>query len=170
MPKSQKELFEIEAEDNEVVEKPKKKKTKKPMTDEAKAILIERLKAGKERKRLEREGLVKPKPAQNKADDVMPVTPKPISNNTIDNRDLEIKELKEQIKETKNKLEMQSLKDELKELRKLIKEEKKQENLKVELNTIPEEQKPLLPVSTPAPPPAKPQPPPPPKRLKKRIR
>ena len=60
--------------------------------------------------------------------------------------------------------------DKLKELRKLIKEEKKQENLKVELNSIPEEEKPLVPVSTPAPPPAKPQPPPPPKRLKKRIR
>ncbi len=139
MVKSQKELFEIQ--ENDAVEenttKKKQKKVKKTMTDEAKQALIERLKAGKERKRLEREGMLKSTPPKNIDKDVEikkePIKKIDVVNETqtkLDPRDLEIKELKNMIKETKNKLEMQSLKDELKELRKLIKEEKKQEEIK----------------------------------------
>ena len=58
MVKKQDELFNIP--ENEIVEAPVAKGTrkKKPMTDAEKSVLIDRLKAGRERKKLEREGKI----------------------------------------------------------------------------------------------------------------
>ena len=130
MVKSQKELFEINDNadaDAESTNNKKQKKPKKKMTDEDKTALIERLKAGKERKRLEREGKSIPKKITESPAPQVKENSINITTTKIDPRDLEIKELKNMIKETKNKLEMQALKDELKELRNLIKQEKKEE-------------------------------------------
>ena len=130
MVKKENEIFALpESVDETVEKKPKTKKSKKVMTAEEKTALIARLKAGKERKakeRAEADGLPAPsvEEAKPKMKDI-PESAPPVPTKTDTESDLarEIKELRKQIKETKERQELSELKAELKELNKLKKQE-----------------------------------------------
>ena len=121
MPKKQSDLFDVPEESSTpIIEEVKpKKKGKKPMSDDDKKILIDRLKAGRERKKLEREG--KQPPKENKPD---PPAPAPAQNNNNneekENLKMQILELKNEIKSTKEKQDLIEMKNELKELKLLL--------------------------------------------------
>ena len=123
MPKKQSDLFDVPDESSTpIIEEVKpKKKAKKPMSDDDKKILIDRLKAGRERKKLEREG--KQPPKENKTDP--PPTPQPPAQNNNNNEEkenlkMQILELKNEIKSTKEKQDLIEMKNELKELKLLL--------------------------------------------------
>lgn len=130
MVKKQDELFNIP--ENEVVEAPvtKEKPTrkKKAMSDEEKAVLIDRLKAGRERKKLEREGkkveviepaieAPTPTPSQVARPAPRPLTPHPTERDILKQQ---LEDLKKEIKETKEKQELKEMKNEMKELKLLL--------------------------------------------------
>jgi len=123
MPKKQSDLFDVPDEaSTPIIEEVKpKKKGKKPMSDDDKKILIDRLKAGRERKKLEREG--KQPPKENKPDPQAPA-PAPAQNNNNneekENLKMQILELKNEIKSTKEKQDLIEMKNELKELKLLL--------------------------------------------------
>ena len=130
MVKKENEIFAVPESVEEIVEKKTKtKKAKKVMSAEEKTALIARLKAGKERKakeRAEADGLPAPsvEEAKPKMRDI-PESAPPVPTKTDTDSDLarEIKELRKQIKETKERQELSELKAELKELNKLKKQE-----------------------------------------------
>jgi hypothetical protein len=187
MPKKQTEIFEVPAPSESAPsaveiqgapplkrKMPEKKPVKKknPLSADEKKILIQRLKDGRERKRLEREGGIE-KSAEVETKGETPSPPPPIADNEKQNLKLEIDELKKTIKETKEKEELNELKNELKELRKLMLEsnkKKSESNNKIEIqdvkNTPP-------PISVPPPPKnsvfIKPEIPPPKRVLKKKF-
>ena len=185
MVKKEIEIFDVPEENQVVAVEPKKtKKVRKPLNDDEKAALVERLKKGRERKKLEREGKknVKERPPTP--------TPTPVASVASDTSNLaeEIKELRKQIRETKEKQEIADLKAELNELKKI----QKKSNDNVSQHVIPEKKVAFAPPSppkkplsekhntknhivssdpTPAPvPPPQPVEPPKPKVLKKRVR
>jgi hypothetical protein len=163
MPKKQTEIFEVPAPSAPSAvdiqgapplkrKMPEKKPVKKknPLSADEKKILIQRLKDGRERKRLEREGgIEKPAEIESKGESPsapsvpsppMPPAPSvPIADNEKQNLKLEIDELKKTIKETKEKEELNELKNELKELRKLMLEsnkKKSESNNKTEIQDV----------------------------------
>jgi hypothetical protein len=152
MPKKQTEIFEVPAPSAVDIQgapplkrkMPEKKPVKKknPLSADEKKILIQRLKDGRERKRLEREGGIeketKGAPSPPPASAPSP-PPAPIADNEKQNLKLEIDELKKTIKETKEKEELNELKNELKELRKLMLEsnkKKSESNNKTEIQDV----------------------------------
>lgn len=190
MPKKQTEIFEVpapsESEPSAVEiqgapplkrKMPEKKPVKKknPLSADEKKILIQRLKDGRERKRLEREGgIEKQTKGETPASSPSP-PPAPIADNEKQNLKLEIDELKKTIKETKEKEELNELKNELKELRKLMLESNKKKsesnnNNKTEIQDV---KKTPPPISVPLPPKnsvfIKPEIPPPKRVLKKKF-
>lgn len=103
-----------------------KKKVKKDMTPDQKKVLVERLKAGRERKRLEREGVEpvveeKPTPQPERPTTHFMPNPEPSQPPKTDNEKDELKkqisELRNEIKQTKEKAELDTMKQELKDLR-----------------------------------------------------
>ncbi len=103
-----------------------KKKAKKDMTPDQKKVLVERLKAGRERKRLEREGVEtvveeKPSPQPERPTTHFIPNPEPSQTPKTDNEKDELKkqisELRNEIKQTKEKAELDTMKQELKDLR-----------------------------------------------------
>ena len=121
MVKKEIEIFDVPEENQAVAVEPKKtKKVRKPLNDDEKAALVERLKKGRERKKLEREGkkVVKERPPTPTPTPVVAVAP--VASDTS-NLAEEIKELRKQIRETKEKQEIADLKAELNELKKMQK-------------------------------------------------
>lgn len=185
MTKSENEIFDIPESDKKVTiqveEKKPKKKSRKPLGDEEKAALIQRLKEGRERKKREREQN-KEKPAAAAPSQPAAKTrpdspiPKPVVERRNDLSE-EIKLLREQIKSTRERQEILELRSELKEL--------KAQQKKLDNNNRPENVRPqkINPPTRPNPtdshaqrqvsPPPQPKVPPkpqPPKILKKRYR
>jgi len=146
MVKSEDQIFDIEGQNIKIIEnesQPKKEKKKRaPLKDDEKAQLIARLKAGRERKKMERaqnvaSKIIKDDTKQDTKPSPTPKlnTPQPASHQDIDLSN-EIKELKKQIKETKEKQELFELKNELKELNELKQKNKNNNNNKTENVTI----------------------------------
>jgi len=131
MVKKQDELFNIP--ENEVVEAPvakaKATRKKKPMSDDEKAVLIDRLKAGRERKKAEREGnksvkVIEP-PSESPTPTPSPVerpAPRPLTPHPTEREILkqQLDDLKKEIKETKEKQELKEMKEEMKQLKLLL--------------------------------------------------
>ena len=126
MVKKQEELFNIP--ENEVAEAPVAKATrkKKPMSDDEKAVLIDRLKAGRERKKAEREGksvkVIEPPSEAPTPSPVARPAPRPLTPHPTE-RDIlkqQLEDLKKEIKETKEKQELKEMKNEMKELKLLL--------------------------------------------------
>jgi hypothetical protein len=128
MVKKQNELFNIP--ENEIVEAPVAKPTrkKKAMTDAEKSVLIDRLKAGREKKKLEREGkkveviepaieTPTPTPSPVTRPAPRPLTPHPTEREILKQQ---LDDLKKEIKETKEKEELKQMKEELKQLKQLL--------------------------------------------------
>jgi len=128
MVKKQNELFNIP--ENEIVEAPVAKPTrkKKAMTDAEKSVLIDRLKAGRERKKKEREGKTveiiepaieapTPPPLTNCKTSNPPLTPHPTERDILKQQ---LEDLKKEIKETKEQQELKEMKNEMKELKLLL--------------------------------------------------
>jgi hypothetical protein len=190
MPKKQTEIFEVPAPSAPSAvdiqgapplkrKMPEKKPVKKknPLSADEKKILIQRLKDGRERKRLEREGGIE-KPAEVETKGApspapAPMPPPPIADNEKQNLKLEIDELKKTIKETKEKEELNELKNELKELRKLMLESNKKKSESNNKTEIQDVKKTPPPISVPLPPKnsvfIKPEIPPPKRVLKKKF-
>tara|TARA_R110002153_G_scaffold220788_1_gene373318 strand:- start:5685 stop:6233 length:549 start_codon:yes stop_codon:yes gene_type:complete len=128
MVKKQEELFNIP--ENEVAEAPvaKEKPTrkKKPMSDEEKSVLIDRLKAGRERKKAEREGkgvkVIEPPSEAPTPSPVERPTPRPLTPHPSEREILkqQLDDLKKEIKETKEKQELKEMKEEMKQLKLLL--------------------------------------------------
>ncbi len=129
MKKKQDELFNI-PENEEVAEAPvaKEKPTrkKKAMSDQEKAVLIDRLKAGRERKKAEREGkkveVIEPTgevptPSPVERPPPRPLTPHPTEREILKQQ---LDDLKKEIKETKEKQELKQMQEELKQLKQLL--------------------------------------------------
>jgi hypothetical protein len=138
MKKKQDELFNIP--ENEVVEAPvtKEKPTrkKKAMSDEEKAVLIDRLKAGRERKKLEREGkkveVIEPAieaptltPSPVERPTPRPLTPHPTEREILKQQ---LEDLKKEIRDTKEKEELKHMKNEMKELKLLLQNSNKRKS------------------------------------------
>jgi hypothetical protein len=190
MPKKQTEIFEVPAPSAPSAvdiqgapplkrKMPEKKPVKKknPLSADEKKILIQRLKDGRERKRLEREGGIE-KPAEVETKGApspapAPMPSVPIADNEKQNLKLEIDELKKTIKETKEKEELNELKNELKELRKLMLESNKKKSESNNKTEIQDVKKTPPPISVPPPPKnsvfIKPEIPPPKRVLKKKF-
>jgi hypothetical protein len=128
MVKKQEELFNIP--ENEVAEAPvakaKATRKKKPMSDDEKAVLIDRLKAGRERKKAEREGksvkVIEPPSEAPTPSPVARPAPRPLTPHPTE-RDIlkqQLEDLKKEIKETKEKQELKEMKNEMKELKLLL--------------------------------------------------
>ena len=134
MVKKQDELFNIP--ENEIVEAPVAKGTrkKKPMTDAEKSVLIDRLKAGRERKKLEREGkIVKVIEPPAEAATPSPVTrpaPRPLTPHPTEREILkqQLEDLKKEIRDTKEKEELNQMKNEMKELKLLLQNSNKRKS------------------------------------------
>ena len=185
MPKKQTEIFEVPAPSAVDIQgapplkrkMPEKKPVKKknPLSADEKKILIQRLKDGRERKRLEREGgIEKPAEIESKGAPSPPPAPsEPIADNEKQNLKLEIDELKKTIKETKEKEELNELKNELKELRKLMLESNKKKSESNNKTEIQDVKKTPPQISVPPPPKnsvfIKPEIPPPKRVLKKKF-
>ena len=174
--KKESELFDIKEEEEiqEIVKPVKKGRGKREMSVGEKQALIERLRAGKERKRAERAKKSEKKitlevkdtdDSQVKRGPKITVTHPPHDKNELAD---EIAALRKEIKETKEKQEVYQLKAELKELRKLMKQ--KDEEVKPEPKKVEAPKKVETPKEAPKPQPPKPTPPPAPKLLKKRLR
>lgn len=177
--KTEKELFDIKEEEEiqEIVKPVKKTRGKREMSVEEKQALIERLRAGKERKRAERAKKTEKNVTLEVKDiEGAPVKRSPkvtITHPSSDKNELadEIAALRKEIRETKEKHEVYQLKAELKELRKLMAEQKKDEEPK-KIEAPKKVQEPPKKVETPKQQPSQPKPtaPPTPKIIKKRLR
>jgi len=145
MVKKEIEIFDVPEENQAVPETPKKtKKVRKPLDDDEKAALVKRLKEGRERKKRERESKknVKERPPTPTPTPVASVAP--VSSDTS-NLAEEIKELRKQIRETKEKQEIADLKAELNELKKM----QKKSNDNISQHVIPEKKVEFAPLSPP---------------------
>lgn len=151
MPKSENEIFDIPESEKKVTiqveEKKPKKKSRKPLGDEEKAALIQRLKEGRERKKREREQnkdkpAAAPAPVKSRPDTP---TPKPVVERKNDLSE-EIKLLREQIKSTRERQEILELRAELKELKaqqKKIDNSNRSENVIARKNPPPSKPNPI---------------------------
>ena len=139
MKKKQDELFNIP--ENEVIEaeppvaKAKATRKKKAMTDAEKSVLIDRLKAGRERKKAEREGNKSVKVIEPPAEAATPspVTrpaPRPLTPHPTDREILkqQLEDLKKEIRDTKEKEELNQMKNEMKELKLLLQNSNKRKS------------------------------------------